>query len=98
MLMPYGDCPEGQQQVPVLRFPVPQPGSRLYALSRLLASAVPGVDDSSLLWITGYGIWPSSENLHLYYRLRESYGDRRLLAEAPAHLCLKRSEERRVGK
>jgi len=41
-----------------------------------------------LLWITAWGIWPSSENLHLYYRLRETYGDRRLLEDAPGHLFL----------
>jgi hypothetical protein len=42
-----------------------------------------------LLWITEYGIWPSSENLHLYYRLRQSYGDHRPLHEAPGHYFLK---------
>jgi len=41
-----------------------------------------------LLWVTDWGIWPSSENLHLYYQLRQSYGDSRQLAEAPAHLFL----------
>lgn len=39
----------------------------------------------ALLWITEWGVWPSSENLHLYYRLRQSYGDYRLLNEAPGH-------------
>jgi hypothetical protein len=39
-----------------------------------------------LLWITEWGIWPSSENWHLYYRIRQSYGDQRLLHEAPGHL------------
>jgi len=39
-----------------------------------------------LLWITEWGIWPSSENWHLYYKLRQSYGDQRLLHEAPGHL------------
>jgi hypothetical protein len=38
-----------------------------------------------LLWVTQTGIWPSSENLHLYDRLRQSYGDNRLLHEAPGH-------------
>jgi hypothetical protein len=38
------------------------------------------------LWITEWGIWPSSENWHLYYRLRQSYHDDRLLHEAPGHL------------
>lgn len=41
-----------------------------------------------LLWVTEAGVWPSSENLHLYYRLRQSYGDRRRLADAPGHLFL----------
>jgi len=35
-----------------------------------------------------WGIWGSSENLHLYYRVRQSYGDLRLLPEAPGHLFL----------
>jgi hypothetical protein len=43
--------------------------------------------EGCLLWITDWGIW-GSENLHLYYRLRQSYGDQRLLDEAPAHLFL----------
>jgi hypothetical protein len=41
--------------------------------------------DPVLLWITEWGIWPSSENWHLYYRLRQSYGDSSLLHEAPGH-------------
>lgn len=42
--------------------------------------------EACLLWVTGWGIW--SENLHLYYHLRQSYGDTRLLDEAPGHLFL----------
>ena len=42
----------------------------------------------SLLWITEWGVWPSSENWHLYYKLRRMYGDYRLLHEAPGHLFL----------
>jgi hypothetical protein len=41
-----------------------------------------------LLFITEWGIWGSSENLHLYYKLRQSYGDQRLLHEEPGHLFL----------
>jgi hypothetical protein len=48
--------------------------------------------DSCLLWVTDWGIWPSSENWHLYYRLRQSYNDVRLLHEAPAHLFLNYEE------
>lgn len=39
-----------------------------------------------LLWVTDWGIW--KQNLHLYYRLRQSYGDMRLLDEAPGHYFL----------
>lgn len=39
-----------------------------------------------LMWLEEWGIW--DQNLHLYYRLRESYGDRRLLEDAPGHLFL----------
>ena len=44
--------------------------------------------EECLLWVTDWGVWRSSENLHLYYRLRQSYDDHRLLDEAPAHLFL----------
>ncbi|HEX9282601.1 MAG TPA: hypothetical protein VF912_00320 [Anaeromyxobacter sp.] len=43
---------------------------------------------SCLVWVTDWGIFPSNENLHLFYRLRQTYGDTRLLHEAPGHLCL----------
>jgi hypothetical protein len=47
-----------------------------------------GSSRSCLLWITEFGVWPSSENLHLYYKLRSSYADHRSLADAPGHLFL----------
>ena len=55
--------------------------------SRCIESALQPRHDC-LLWVTGFGIWPSSENYHLYYRLRQSYGDYRLLHEALGHYCL----------
>jgi hypothetical protein len=42
--------------------------------------------DACLLWVTAWSIW--EENLHLYYRLRQSYNDSRLLHDAPGHLFL----------
>jgi hypothetical protein len=45
--------------------------------------------NSCLIWMTDYGVFSSSENQHLYYRLRQSYGDLRHLHDAPGHLCLK---------
>lgn len=47
----------------------------------------------TLLWITEWGIWPSSENWHLYYRARQTYGDRHMLCEAPGHLCFEHETE-----
>jgi len=47
----------------------------------------------ALVWITEWGIWGSSENWHLYYTLRQSYGDLRLLHEAPGHLFLGHESE-----
>ena len=46
------------------------------------------VPRSGIGWVTEWGIWGSSENWHLYYKLRQSYGDLRLLHEAPGHLFL----------
>jgi hypothetical protein len=58
-----------------------------YAFCRAIAEAIEP-RSSCLLWIVQHGIWPSSENWHLYYRLRQSYGEHRLLHEAPGHLFL----------
>jgi hypothetical protein len=45
--------------------------------------------DHTVMWMTEFGIWPQSENLHLYYTVRRSYGDLRALSEAPGHEFLK---------
>jgi hypothetical protein len=47
----------------------------------------------ALLLLSEWGIWGSSENWHLYYKLRQSYGDQRLLHEAPGHLFLEYEAE-----
>lgn len=62
--------------------------SRLYWFAGFLASHVEPFDEC-LLWVTLWGVWPSSENFQLFYRLRESYGERRHLADAPGTLFLK---------
>lgn len=41
-----------------------------------------------LLWIHEYGIWPSREDLNLYYRLRRSFGNFSHLRNEPGHLFL----------
>ncbi len=60
-----------------------------YTLATRLASWF-GPTRHCLLWITEFGIW--DENLHLYYRLRQSYGDYRALFEAPGHMFLSHEE------
>ena len=39
-----------------------------------------------LLWVTLSGVWPSSENMHLFGRLRSSYGEGRPLEDAPGQV------------
>jgi len=48
---------------------------------------------SALLFLTEWDIWAGSENWHLYYKLRQSYGDNRLLDDAPGHLFLPHEAE-----
>jgi hypothetical protein len=62
--------------------------SRLHWLAGFLISHVEPFDEC-LLWVTQSGVWPSSENFHLFYRMRESYGERRQLHDAPGLLFLK---------
>ncbi|HXX20850.1 MAG TPA: hypothetical protein VEJ46_15710 [Candidatus Acidoferrum sp.] len=56
--------------------------------SEFIASYLPPFDEC-LLWVSLWGVWPSSENSHLFYRLRETCGERRQLSDAPGHLFLR---------
>jgi hypothetical protein len=38
-----------------------------------------------LVWITEWGVWPSSERPHIFDRFRASYGEHRTLADVPGH-------------
>src|SRR5205823_4299800 len=68
----------------IIKFPE-QP--KLLTFCRLISQTL-SPRAECLLWILESGIWPSSENWHLYYRLRNSYAEHRLLHEAPGHLFL----------
>jgi hypothetical protein len=72
---------------PVLRFELPQAPHQLVWLCRFISRSLQP-RHVSLLWVKEFGTFPSTENLHLYYRLRQSYSDRRLLHEAPGHFFL----------
>ncbi len=43
-------------------------------------------ESETLVWFTEWGVWPSGERPHIFYRLRASYGETRPLIEAPAHV------------
>jgi hypothetical protein len=75
-----------------LRVDYPTEPHRIYYFAHWIATQLT-YRQPALMWITEWGIWPSSENLHMYYRLRESHGDRSLLVEAPGHLFLEYEAE-----
>ena len=58
-----------------------------YWLAKQLVTVVQPFE-RCLLWVSLTGVWPSRENLHLYYTLRHAHGDRRLIEDAPGHLAL----------
>ena len=64
---------------------IPPDSGRKTALARLLANHLAGSTES-MLWIHGYGIWPSSENPKLFVAVRRAFGENRPLASAPCHL------------
>jgi hypothetical protein len=70
-----------------LRVNFPSKPSQYLWFSRTIESAL-APRSSMLVWVTEWGVFPSSQNLHLYYRFKQAYGDLRLLHEAPGHLCL----------
>ena len=67
---------------------IPKSFTRIFWFSEFLSRSFISFD-SCLLWVTTWGIWPSNENLHLFYKLREAYGEKRLIGEAPSHLFQK---------
>lgn len=74
------------RDIPHIVVPLPSQPSYV-AFSRAISNCLTP-RSSCLLWVVDHGIWPSSENWHLYYRVRHSYADQRLLHEAPGHLFL----------
>ncbi len=64
---------------------IPTAYDKMAWFARLIASSFTTFDQC-LLWVTAHGQNPSNENLHLFYRLRQTYGDNRLLEEAPGHV------------
>jgi hypothetical protein len=78
--------------VHVERIKYPNEPYRIFFVAQRIATSIT-YRKPVLLMVTEWGIWPSSENWHLYYKLRQTYGDKRLLHEAPAHLLLEHEAE-----
>jgi hypothetical protein len=76
---------------PSERFDIPaDSGQRVHMVTDRLPAPVA---DETLLWFTGWGVWPSSERPHIFERFRASYGEHRPLAEAPAHVFRREESE-----
>jgi hypothetical protein len=84
--------PDAVPSVHVERIVYPHEPYQLFFIAHWIATSLT-YRRPTLLWVTEWGIWPSSENWHLYYKLRHTYGDHRLLHEAPGHLFLEHEAE-----
>ena len=84
--------PDLMSDVHVERIQYPPEHYRVFFFAHCVASELT-YRRPTLPFITEWGVWPSSENWHLYYKLRQTYGDNRLLQDAPGHLFLEREGE-----
>ena len=64
------------------------PGYSYYARAKEVLEAL-GYFDWCVLWVVLTEVWPSNENLHLYYRLRQAYGDLEYVDRKPALMALR---------
>src|SRR5437763_2538229 len=72
-------------------YSIPRDSGAKTALSRAFAYLL--LRKSSVcIYVSGWGVWGSSENLDLFYGYRRSFGESRPLIEAPVHL-FERTEE-----
>jgi hypothetical protein len=74
-----------------LRIPFAKADLSTYVLARRICSWF-GQTRYCLLWVTEFGIWSQTENLHLYYLVRRAYRDQRAIFEAPGHAFLSYEE------
>lgn len=74
-----------------VHFSVPDEHSRIMPFTRLILESV-APKGELLVMPTEWGIWPSSDNWHLYNTLRKSCGGDGSLKEGPCH-CFAPSEQ-----
>jgi hypothetical protein len=66
-------------------YSIPRDSGAKTALSRVFAYLL--LRKSSIcIYVSGWGVWGSSENLDLFYGYRRSFGENRPLIEAPVQL------------
>lgn len=68
------------------QYGLPTDAGRKTALARLLVAPIDDNKLRGMLWITAHGIWPSSENVELFYAIRRGFGESRRLSEIPCHV------------
>jgi hypothetical protein len=73
-------------------YSIPPDSGRKTALARLFAYLFRR-NLNVCIYVSGWGVWGSSENLDLFYGYRHSLGEIRPLIEAPVHL-FERGEEK----
>jgi len=64
---------------------IPKDSGIKTALARCFANLFFSEADNAYVYIDEWGVWPSSENLDLFYGYRNSKGENRLISEAPFH-------------
>jgi hypothetical protein len=84
--------PDSAPDTNVERVEYPKEPYRVFVIAHWMAQSLT-FRRPALLWLTEWSIWPSSENWHLYYKVRQTYADHRLLYEAPGHLSLEHETE-----
>ncbi len=67
-------------------FAIPEDSGKKTALARFLATLVMSQPDSeAVVYISEWGVWPSSQHLELFDSYRLAKGETRSLGEAPVH-------------
>src|SRR5262245_36546685 len=85
---PFGEKPNYHDLEKVghtIRFATQADSGYKVSLARTLWHSVADRSER-LVWMTEWGVWPSSEHMPLYTALRQAFGGKRPLIEAPGHL------------
>lgn len=80
----YGrPAPTVRELFPEIPLRYPADSGQKVELARAIVRSMPG---ELLFWVGEWAVWPSSQHMPLFTRLREAWGEKRPLIEAPGHL------------